>query len=193
MNVPLWVNVGCGPHPTGPDWLDTDLVQVPGIIEPDVLVTPDDPFPFGTGTVERAYLGHVLEHVPWVAVPDFIAELDRVLVDGGRVCVVGPDTLEAIRLYREGSEPWGKVAAVMEGTGAYSDTTGGWAPLRWDADRHHWNCHQDRVAELLADLGWQVEVIERHPSGRLDAETIRGRGWPLVDDSPCQFSVEAWR
>lgn len=185
------LNVGVGPHPTGPDWVDTDLVRVPGIIEPDVLVTPDDPFPFPDGTVERAYLGHVLEHVPWCDVPAFLAELRRVLAPGADVCFVGPDALEAIRLYREGAETLHKVCAVIEGTGAYLEACGQWSPLRWDADRHHWNCHQDRVAEVLADQGWEVEVIERRASGRLDAETIRGRGWPLVDDSPSQFSVEA--
>lgn len=188
----MLLNVGCGPH-YAEGWTNTDLIEVPGIIEPDVLVTAAEPFPFDPRSVERAYLGHVLEHVPWADVPAFLGVLAVVLTGDAHVCIVGPDTLEAIRLYREGSEPWGKVAAVMEGTGAYSDATGGWAPLRWDADRHHWNCHQDRVAELLTDLGWQVEVIARHPSGRLDAERIRGRGWPLVDDSPCQFSVEAWR
>ncbi|HEY1119894.1 MAG TPA: hypothetical protein VGE43_19420 [Acidimicrobiales bacterium] len=184
------LNVGCGPH-YADGWTNTDLIMVPGTIEPDVVVWPDRPFPFEPGEVERAYLGHVLEHVPWDDTPEFLADLRRVLAEDGRVCIVGPDTLEAIRLHAAGREPWGKVAAVIEGTGAYHPDEGRWAPMRWDADRHHWNCHEARVAELLADQGWTVEVIPRLADGRLDAVAIRGRGWPLVDDSPSQFSVEA--
>lgn len=182
------LNVGCGPH-YAEGWWNTDLVQVPGIIDPDQVVTAADPLPFPDATVERAYLGHVLEHVPWADVPAFLGRLRQVLAPGGVACFVGPDTFEVLDLWKAGTEPWEKVAGIIEGTGSYMRDH--YSPLHWDADRHHWNCHQDRVAEAVTDLGWSVEIIARLPDRRLDEDELRGRGWPLVDGSPCQFSIEA--
>lgn len=188
------LNVGCGPHRAPAPWWNTDVIAVPGHIEPDQVVDPRHPFPFGDRSMTRVYCGHVLEHIAWEAVPNWLDGLARTMTDDGILCVVGPDTIEALERWRAGVETWAKVAAIIEGPGAYTEAAEGWTWDRWDADRHHWCCHEDRVVEVLERCGWRdVTPIPRLPDGRLDAATIRGDGWPLVDGSPCQFSVTARR
>lgn len=185
------LNVGCGPFPAD-GWTNTDLVHIDGEIEPDIVVTADNPFPFDTHTVTRAYLGHVLEHVPWHRLPWFLGELRRVLVDGAQIMVVGPDTMRVLDRWKNGDEDWSKVAGIIEGTGAYLTYLGAYEHIRWVGDRHHWNCYEARVVEALELCGFQrVEAFPVTDEGRLAEDRIRAEGWPLVDGSPCQFAVRA--
>lgn len=187
------LNVGCGPHYAN-GWVNTDLVRT-DTITPDVVVTADNPFPFPAATFERAYVGHVLEHIPWGDVPDWLDRLARVLVDDAVALFVGPDVIRVLNRWRDHAETWDKVAGIIESTDAYHD-----GELRWDADRHHWNCHEGRVAAALTACGWRnvtpLGVIEplddwfRDP-GTLDGHAIRVAGWPLVSDATCQFAVAA--
>lgn len=189
------LNVGCGPH-YAEGWTNTDLVATDRI-RPDLVVTEADPFPFPAGSVERAYLGHVLEHVPWGEVPGWLDALAVVLAPDAEVAVVGPDTLRALHRWKAGEEDWAKVAGIIEGPGAYLQHLGldcGPDGYRWAADRHHWNCHEHRVAQILADCGWRdITPLGVGDDGRLDETSIRDAGWPLVDGSPCQFAVTARR
>lgn len=186
------LNVGCGPHHAD-GWTNTDLLHsAEHNITPDVVVTADNPFPFDTHTVARAYLGHVLEHVPWPRLPWFLGELRRVLADGAQIMVVGPDTMRVLDRWKAGLEEWGKVAAIIEGTGAYLGHLGAYEPVRWAGDRHHWNCYEERVVAALELVGFtHVEAIPVVDDGRLAEARIRSEGWPLVDGSPCQFAVRA--
>lgn len=184
------VNVGCGPH-YAQGWVNTDLV-VTDQIRPDVVVTSDDPLPFGSGSVERMYLGHVLEHIPWTQIPAFCARVIEVCQPGAEVMVVGPDAVRTLERWRDGEEDWGAVAAVIEGTGAYLAHLGAYTPIRWDGDRHHWNCYEARVVEALTACGFHdVTPLGVLDDGRLDESAICGAGWPLVDASPRQFAVSA--
>src|SRR5690606_17814756 len=74
----LWLNVGCGTHRAPAPWVNIDVVDQ-GDTRPDVVVPAGTPLPYEAGTVERVYLGHVLEHVPWPNVAGFLAEIRRVL------------------------------------------------------------------------------------------------------------------
>jgi SAM-dependent methyltransferase len=185
--MPTGLNCGCGPH-YADGWHNTDIVQAP-TIRPDQVVDPGDPFPFDANSFDRIYCGHVLEHVPWERLPAWLGELRRVLRPGGWVMVVGPDTLRTIDLYRDGAATVEELMPVIEGPGAWLHGHG-YEPLRWGSDRHHWNCYEARVVDVLADAGL-VEVtpypVDRR--GRLPESQIRGAGWPLVDGSPRQFAV----
>jgi SAM-dependent methyltransferase len=182
------LNVGCGPHPAK-GWWNTDLVTT-DTIRPDQIVDPGDPFPFDKDTFDRVYLGHVLEHVPWERLPAWLAELRRVLRPGGWVMAVGPDALRTIDLYRDGTATRDQLLAVIEGTGAYLAHLGEYEPIRWGGDRHHWNCYEQRVVDVLTDAGFdEVTPYPVGEDGRLPDHQIRGGGWPLVDGSPRQFAV----
>lgn len=185
---PMRVNVGVGPH-YADGWTNTEVIDHPDL-RCDLLVTAEDPFPFPAATATHVYMGHVLEHVPWQDVPGFLAEVQRVLVVGGQLMVVGPDALRTIDLYRDGQADIEQLMPVIEGPGAWLG--GRYEPLRWGADRHHWNCWEARVVDVLTDAGFeQVTAYGVIDDGRLDDHRIRSEGWPLVDGSPRQFAVSA--
>lgn len=185
------LNVGAGPH-YAEGWFNTDLVETDDI-RPDLVVTGADPFPFEDGTIERVYCGHVFEHVPWHEVPAWLGMLEGTLAAGAEVMFVGPDTVRVLNRWKNGEDDWHRVAAIIEGTGAYLEHCGQYQPIRWSADRHHWNCHEARVVEALQLEGWETEAYGILDDGRLDQDRILGEGWPLVDGSPRQFAVKAWR
>jgi SAM-dependent methyltransferase len=181
------LNVGAGPHYAA-GWWNTDVCET-DLIRPDQVVDPGDPFPFEKDTFERIYLGHVLEHVPWERLPAWLDDLRRVLRPGGWLMVVGPDTLRTIELYRTGGADLEQLMPVIEGPGAWLHGQG-YEPLRWGSDRHHWNCWEARVVDVLTDAGFDEVTpygVDRH--GRLPESAIRDAGWPLVDGSPRQFAV----
>lgn len=182
------VNVGCGPH-YAKDWINTDVIYAPDAkITPDVVVKPEDPFPFDE-PAERIYCGHVVEHMPWADLPRFLGACRDALAPDGELCIVGPDSRRVLERWKLGLEDWGKVAAILEGPGAYLMHLGEFAPLRWDADRHHWNCDEQRVLAALRAEGWTAEAVPVGRDGRLSSGHLAG--WPVVDFSPCQFAVLA--
>lgn len=181
------LNVGCGPH-YAEGWVNTDVVRIEGVIEPDVVVDPDAPLPFLPESFDRAYVGHIIEHVPWDEVPTFLDALAEVLVPDAPVMFVGPDVDRAIGNYADGTSTWHDVAITMEGPSAYTEATGFATATRWDADRHHWNCSEQRVHDLLTHLKWRN--VRWWP---VDREGLLPElpGWPLVSRARNQFAVSA--
>jgi len=93
------LNVGCGEfHLDG--WCNMD--EDPAC-EPDWTVRVP-PIPLGRSTVDEIWAGHFLEHLERYEANAFLAECYRVLVPGGRVGVMVPDTLEVMRRYVFGEE-----------------------------------------------------------------------------------------
>ena len=180
------LNVGCGPH-YAEGWLNTDVIRIPGTVEPDIVVEPENSLPFEPGTFDLAYVGHILEHIAWAEVPAFLVLLDGVCTDDARVMFVGPDTDRAVRNFANGISTWHDVQIALEGPGAYTEATG-FSVERWAADRHHWNCTEARILTLLEDLGWRDvtcwPVDEEGLLPELD-------GWPLVSRARNQFAVSA--
>lgn len=91
----MLLNLGSGPHA----WRE------PGVINLDLY--PDDKpdicgtiyaLPFKSCSFDRAYLGHVLEHLTWERIPEALLELRRVLRKDAEVCVVGPCMERAVKL-----------------------------------------------------------------------------------------------
>lgn len=171
----MWLNVGCGTHRAPAPWLNTDIVESDST-NPDLVVTPEDPFPFPAETVQRAMLGHVMEHVPLADMPGFLSELFYVLEPGAEILVVGPDVYRTIKLWAEKREPWFLVESVLEHA-AYPGTTD------WPGALHHWNCHEERVVEMLGLAGFdQVKALASPPDG-----------WPVVGWAEWQCCVSAVR
>lgn len=180
------LNVGCGPH-RAETWINTDVVFVQGMIEPDVVVPIDDSFPFLPEVFDRVYVGHCIEHIPWAEVPDFLDQLVRVCANDAEVMFVGPDADRVIQNYADGISTWHDVQIIIEGPGAYTEATGFTAP-RWDADRHHWCCNERRVVGLLRGLGWRNVTPYPVDEEGLLPDLYR---WPLVSRARNQFAVSA--
>jgi hypothetical protein len=176
-----FLNVGCGPH-LADGWVNTDVIKTDEI-NPDVMVSLEDPFPFEEASFDRAYVGHVMEHMPWHALPDWLDKLASVLSATAEVMFVGPDTLRAIEGYRLGRTKWEEMLAIIENVTSYH---GG--EERWDEDRHQWNCFEQRVVDLLDNCGWKN--IE--PKGVALGGFLPELGdWPVVSQARCQFAVSA--
>lgn len=189
VTVPVWLNVGCGPWRADPPWVNLDVHRGNGV-DPDVLVA-DPARPCATwadGTVDRIYLGHVLEHVPPDELPAFLADLRRALRPGGQIAVVGPDILRAIERWHLGLEPWSLVMATLEGPDYYP-ADGHFEidenpDAAWRQARHWWNCTEPRVIRILAENGF-VDVARRDLTDDDLGE------WPVVDYAPWQMAVTA--
>lgn len=183
------LNVGSGPY-YAEGWVNTDFVRYAGIIEPDVVVDPVNPLPFFPETFSEAYVGHCLEHIPWPDVPKFLGQLAEVMEPEGDVMFVGPDAHRVIDGYRDGTATWHQVAIIIEERSAYTEAGGFAAAPRWDADRHWWNCSQDRVADLLIECRWRsVTCHGVDPDGTLPA--YLEEDWPVVSRAPFQFACSA--
>lgn len=94
---PVLVNLGCGDY-YHDDWINIDLVKMgPSVIQHDL----SQGIPLESGVVDAVYTSHVLEHIPYQAVPFFLRESFRVLRTGGVIRTVVPNLEQIARLYLE--------------------------------------------------------------------------------------------
>jgi hypothetical protein len=166
----MWLNVGCGTHRAPEPWWNVDTVLIDGEdvprkdrVVPDQVIDPSGPLPFDDGSCDRVFLGHVLEHVPWEAVPRFLLDVRRVA--SAEVLIVGPDVYRCIESYRQGREPWSTLQSCLEHKDYPDDMAA------WPGAPHHWNCHEARVIEALNRTGWHAVPV-------LD-DALLG-SWPVV-------------
>lgn len=144
------VNVGCGNHYAN-GWTNLDVVKIPDAgINPDVVGSIED-LPFGDGEVDFLYAGHCLEHLR--IYPDAngttqfdrgLREIARVLGPDGHAGFICPDVYRAIQWWKEGRAEWNLVDACLEGPDAGIDPE-----TAWDGCFHQWNCHEQRLLELV--------------------------------------------
>jgi len=178
----VWLNVGCGTHRAPEPWwnIDTTKQSGPDIpkhdwVEPDQVIDPNEPLPFEDGSCDRVFLGHVLEHIPWEFVPDFLLDVRRIA--SHEVLLVGPDVYRCIDSYKRGIEPLSTLQSCLEHKDYPDDM------LDWPGAPHHWNCHEARVIEALNRTGWHGVPV-------LDKKILND--WPVVGYTDrWQFAVMA--
>jgi SAM-dependent methyltransferase len=184
------LNAGCGTH-YAKGWVNVDVWESK-TTKPDVLAVAGEPYPFEDDTFDAVYLGHVLEHIDWRELPAYLADIRRITKPGGHVLVVGPDVLKTISRWSEGKEPWRMVLSTME----HQEVN--WQPDRqhefWDGATHHWNCHHERVWDLLGGAGFKnlQDWYERIPNcSKCDtwSDDVTGITWPVVGKWFWQFAI----
>jgi len=155
---PGYLNIGCGPFRADPPWWNIDVVATE---HPEYPTRPDEVVPrdrsvvelFGRGSCRRIYMGHLLEHVAWEAVPTFLHDkVAPALVDDGELAIVGPDVYRVIEMYKNNQEGWDWVEACLEGPDAQFDLKGeptGDATEGWPEARHKWNAYEERVFRVV--------------------------------------------
>lgn len=177
------LNAGCGTH-YADGWVNVD-VWANETTRPDVLVEQGVPYPFDDGTFDAVYLGHVLEHFPWPEVAGFLTDMRRVAKPGAPILIVGPDAFRTIKLWAAGKQPWDILYSVIEHQPA--DHHG------WPGAAHHWNCHEDRLVEVLTMLDMPAErysdLIPDMPDGREWHDPATGVIWPVVGKNNWQCAV----
>lgn len=110
MAAPLMLNLGCGGRPLD-GYTDVDL--------PDVDLT-QFPWPWESGSVDRIYAGHIIEHFDRDIGAQFLREAWRVLRSGGVIDIATPDMDRFIswRLYGSpdlGGYPWRDLNDLLGG------------------------------------------------------------------------------
>lgn len=163
----LWLNVGAGDFPAPAPWINLDTyVSLGPTLCASVLALPVRP-----GSVERIYLGHVLEHIPLASVRLALGECWRALRVGGEMAVIGPDVERGRRWFAEGRLTSDELDAIRHG-GA-----------RWPGDVHRYESSEKVIVrEITRSEAWDFDVCEivEFPSD-----------WPVVSRIGWQFSVYA--
>lgn len=182
------LNAGCGTH-YAKGWVNTDT-WVTADTKPDVQVKPGEPYPFDENHFDAVFLGHVLEHIPWKEVPAFLDDMKRISKPGAQFLICGPDVHRTIKRWAQGQEPWDMVLSVMEHLDFQDTNVPGlkW----WDGAHHHWNCHHERVWNLLTKTGFAslvdaVDLIPKNPLGEKWANN--GIEWPVVGHWHWHFAI----
>jgi len=184
------LNAGCGTH-YAKGWVNCD-VWSSDQTKPDVVVEAGQPYPFPDNHFDAIYLGHVIEHIDWHDVAPFLLDMRRIAKPGAPILIVGPDVYKTIQRWREDKEPWEMVISTMEhqehNYQPEADTA------FWDGATHHWNCHHQRVWDLLTGLNFTdlqdyYEKIPNNTSMRTWKDDASGITWPVVAKWFWQFAI----
>ena len=187
-----FLNAGCGTH-YAKGWVNCD-VWASDTTKPDVQVEAGQPYPFPDDHFDAIYLGHVIEHIDWRDVPGFLRDMRRIAKPDTPILVVGPDVLKTIQRWSEGKEPWQMVLSTME------HQEHNYQPEResefWDGATHHWNCHHQRVWDMMIELGFRdlEDYYDRIPNDTGSSwwtDPITGIRWPVVAKWFWQFAIHA--
>jgi hypothetical protein len=157
------LNLGCGDRYVD-GWLNVDLWTMPHRADQRVDLTSELPWP--TGSVERVYAGHVLEHLTIDDAERLLARLRDCVVLNGAIMLVGPDVERGRQLLGEtGSDAFGATLDSLRfGAG------------RWAGDVHLWECTEHRLVELLENTGWSSVT----PMNMDEVALL----WPVADARP---------
>lgn len=178
------LNVGCGAF-YADGWVNTDVFE-DSRIKPDYLVPTTGKYPFDDSTFDAVYMGHVLEHIPWDAVPGFLNEMSRIANHDAVFMIVGPDSFRALDMWKQGELSIEMVSSILEHQDLnYQDIDPD--SLR-DGAPHMWNCHEKRVAKLLTHLGF-CNVKSEFETLLVNSEECEGISWPLVSGVQWQFAI----
>lgn len=90
------LNIGCGEYRMrAPGWVNVDESHDSAAD----LVKRVPPLPWASESVSEIYAGHFFEHLEPADAQEFLAECLRVLVPGGTLGLMVPDTREVMRRY----------------------------------------------------------------------------------------------
>jgi hypothetical protein len=131
--------------------------------------------PFDDGTVDEVYACHVIEHIPWWAVPDAVYDAFRIIRPGGTIEIHTIDFAKVVDRYlagscgdwegREdltGSEPMLWVAARLI---SYGGAPGSPEWAHEDANWHRSILDGPYLHRLLTDAGFDPPTDAGEPRG----------------------------
>jgi hypothetical protein len=136
------VNIGCGDR-YAPGWVNVDRADTP--TRKDLDHDLRNPMPRKwIGKIERAYAGHVLEHMFVDEVIVFLQRLREAMHPEGELMVVGPDVIRAQGMLVAGAQLEVPFNEIRHGGD------------RWPGDTHRWDCTANCIKRLLIVTGWML-------------------------------------
>ena len=164
------LNVGCGEF-YQPGWVNVDLAA-DASRRIDVAATATA-LPFAPGSLQAAYCGHVLEHLPLDLVTTVLSGLRATLASGAKLMVVGPDVDRADAMFLRGEIGAGDLNDIRYGGN------------RWPGDQHLWPSRERTLVECMEAAGFiQVAAV---PIAAV------GHEWPVVSRIGWQCAVRGER
>lgn len=111
----IYIELGSGPKKGSNGWITVDVSGA------DILWDLRKGIPLKSGTVDKIYSSHMLEHIPYNQLIPFLHECSRVLRENGEFFVCVPDAKEYIQAYVSnqffrGRETWWTPALVDTGS-----------------------------------------------------------------------------
>ena len=176
----MHVNIGCGPFRAPSPWVNVDITRIEGHIEPDVVVPSMWPADWELTGFTKVYMGHVLEHIQWERVPEFLQQVLDKCEPGAEICIVGPDIWLFLSLWKQGKITKQAVAGAIEHHYSFQDAG------MWDGARHQWNCYEDRLINIATYAGLNDVTAVPVEEGHL-------RDWPVtsyVDTQCCVIATK---
>jgi SAM-dependent methyltransferase len=165
----LRLNLGCGafPFPQAEGWVNVDSDDV---LEPDVC---DDALCYlsdlADGAAHEIYMGHLLEHFDYEDGQALLRECYRVLVPGGRLGVVVPNTRAIMWRYLRGAQTTqpdatGRRYAVAD----LDDVCAYWLFSTVQPSPHRWAYDGGTLCRALERVGFVVQgAIDSYHDPRL--------------------------
>jgi len=95
------LHLGCGGNVL-PGWINTDLYPAR---RPIIPVDCTKRLPFGDDTFYRVYSEHMIEHIPFAAARQLLAECRRVIRPGGAIRIATPNLVQVCRFHDRQVEP----------------------------------------------------------------------------------------
>jgi predicted SAM-dependent methyltransferase len=183
LSSKILLNLGSGPHVFESElkdelWINID--QSDKDAKPNVLGSIMM-LPFADNTVDRVYMGHVLEHLGlFDDMKIFRDELFRVCKSGAQCMIVGPDVDAYNKMFQKNdvNAPQWLLEAVVSSKPEWAtmeNNKGGW---------HRWVPTSDLMVEMLEFYGF-VEIEKK------DITTIRMPVWPNKVTTEWQMAVSA--
>ncbi len=162
------LNVGSGPH-YADGWCNTDILPAPeGTRDPDVYADIFDyrtVFPAGAFT--KAYVGHVLEHIPLDVVVAAVQHIAYTVQPGGVIMFVGPCIDKAIAT--------GQPETLLDQIRHHPERE----PHPWS---HAWTPTEALTLEVVREAG--LSDVEAVP-----IDTVTRPQWPNPSIAPWQTAV----
>ena len=151
-------------------WLNVDLPTTPHRFDQSADIRRT--LPWQRHSIERVYLGHVLEHLTIAEGTTLLRRLRPLMAPRkGVALAVGPDINRARKLLKRSDLDPELFQMIRLGGN------------RWPGDRHKWECEPRTLEAMFRDAGWRhVREVE---VGR-----IRG-SWPIVSRVGWQCAVRA--
>lgn len=173
------INVGCG------DCLIDDYVNIDERDPSADIIAHVPPLSYQDGMVDEVWACHFLEHLSPSDAAEFLHEAYRVLVPGGELGIVVPDTREIMRRYIDGEKSIVEFPEETFRDMRDLDEIGAMFLYSTAQDSPHlWSYDETTLRRTIEAAGFQITGrIDRYKDPRLGLGAWYQCGWSAVKPS----------